>query len=577
MQKIKHFLPFLEWLPKYNLNFFLGDLAAGLTVAVLLVPQGLAYALLAGLDPIYGLYAGIVPLLLYAFFGTSRQLSVGPTALISLIVLSGATAFAEVHTVAYLNVVILTALMAGVIQVLLGLFRLGFLINFLSHPVIVGFTSAAAVIISFSQLRNLLGLDLQRSNRIYEIIVEAASKIQYTDLLTLAIGVGGIAIMLTLKRISKAIPSALVVVVLSTLLVWGLQLDQRGIAIVGSIPDGLPAFQLPTISIDLIVDLLPLAFTVSLISFIESLAIAKTIEARQKSYRVFPNQELIALGLTKIGGAFFQSFPTTGSFSRSAINDEAGAKTGISSVISAIFVAVILLFLTPLFYYLPKAVLASIIMVSVLGLIGLKEAKYLWKNDRKDFLTLAVTFIATLAIGIQAGVATGILLSIAQIIYQSSKPHFAVLGRIPNSSHYRNIERFPNAIQPTETLVIRFDAQLYFGNATFFRTKIENLVADYTPNLKRIVLDASSMTAIDSSGIHIFQEILDHLEERNIQFCLADAIGPVRDTLYKTGLMDRIGFANQFMHVNDAINYFEGNTNGILEKRSLQATQQNVE
>lgn len=575
--KISQFLPIVEWLPKYSKRDFKGDLAGGLTVAIMLIPQGMAYALLAGIPPIYGLYAGIVPLMLYAFFGTSRQLSVGPVALVSLLVLAGVSHFAEPWSDQFVTLAIATALMAGIIQVLLGAFRLGFLINFLSHPVISGFTSAAAFIIGFSQLRNLLGIDIPRSNKIHIIISDVLTHIREVNFVTLAVGIGGIIIMLMVRRIRKNMPVAIFGVIAGTLAVWGFGLDAYGVETVGEVPKGLPAFSFPAITPRQFLDLIPLASTICLISFIESLAISKTIEARHKSYRVRPNQELIALGLAKIGGAFFQAFPTTGSFTRSAINDEAGARTGISSIISVSIVALILMFFTPVFYYLPKAILAAIIVVTVINLVDVDGAVNLWKTDRRDFASLIATFIITLTIGIQAGVFTGILLSIGFIIFQNSRPHIAILGRMPNTEKYRNITRFPQVIQWEDIVIMRFDAQLYFANTEYFRETIENITASKNGKLKLIVLDASSIHDVDSGGIQILREVIHFLNERDIKLYFSGVIGPVRDRFKKTGLMEIIGLKNQFLRIHDAVEYYLESKNGESSKDwSPDALQTNV-
>ncbi|MDX1665728.1 MAG: SulP family inorganic anion transporter, partial [Saprospiraceae bacterium] len=319
--RFSRFLPILSWLPKYKRSYLKDDILAGVTVGIILVPQGMAYALLAGLPPIYGLYAGIVPLIIYALFGTSRQMSVGPVALVSLLVLAGVGQFAETDTELFIGLAISTALIAGVVHVLLGVFKLGFLVNFLSRPVISGLTSAAAIIIGFSQLRNLLRLDLPRSNQIYEIIRGTIQHIGEIHWLTFSIGMGGILVILALKWWKKSFPASLAVIVLSVLLVGVLGLEKQGIEIVGDVPPRLPSFGVPDLSIEMIRQLMPLALTICLVSFIESLAVAKSIEARHSDYRVVPNQELIALGISKIAGAFFQSYPTSGSFTRSAIND----------------------------------------------------------------------------------------------------------------------------------------------------------------------------------------------------------------------------------------------------------------
>lgn len=551
--RLAQYMPILEWLPKYQKAYLSGDFNAGLTVAVMLVPQGMAYGLLAGLPPIYGLYAGILPLLLYSFFGTSRQLSVGPVALVSLLILTGVGRFAEPGSAQFISYAITTALIAGIIQVLLGIFRLGFLVNFLSHPVISGFTSAAAIIIGISQLQNLMGISIPRSNRIHIIvgsIIEKFGDIHYT---TLLLGVMGITLIFWLKKVNKKIPGALMAVILGIVGVYFLKLNEQGVAVVGDVPKGLPQMVLPVFNVEIIRQLLPLSLTICLISFIESLAIAKTIEGKHKDYKVIPNQELLALGITKIGGAFFQSYPTTGSFTRSAINDEAGAKTGVSSIISAAVIAVILLFLTPAFYYLPKAILASVIVVAVVGLINYKEAVYLWKNDRRDFLSLIVTFLATLTLGIQDGVMIGVILSLAIIIYRNSRPHVAVLGKLPEADLYRNVLRFKEAIRKKGVLIVRFDAPLYFGNAAYFRKQVEDFY-NAEPNPPELfVLDAQGISDMDSSGAMELLELVRWIKNQNTTFRISGAIGPIRDVLAKFGISREIEPECFHLNVHSAV------------------------
>lgn len=551
--RLAQYLPILEWLPKYQKAHLSGDFNAGLTVAVMLVPQGMAYGLLAGLPPIYGLYAGILPLLLYSFFGTSRQLSVGPVALVSLLILTGVGQFAEPGSAEFISYAITTALIAGVIQVLLGIFRLGFLVNFLSHPVISGFTSAAAIIIGISQIQNLIGISIPRSNKIHIIvgsIIEKFGDIHYT---TLILGVLGIALIFGLKKVNKKIPGALIAVILGIVGVYFLKLNEQGVEVVGEVPQGLPQMVIPVFNWDIIQKLLPLSLTICLISFIESLAIAKTIEGKHKDYKVIPNQELLALGITKIGGAFFQSYPTTGSFTRSAINDEAGAKTGVSSIISAAVIAVILLFLTPVFYFLPKAILASVIVVAVVGLINYKEAVHLWKNDRRDFLSLIVTFLATLTLGIQDGVMIGVILSLAIIIYRNSRPHVAVLGKLPEADLYRNILRFKEAIRKKGVLIVRFDAPLYFGNAGYFRKQVEDFYMAEVEPPELFILDAQGISDMDSSGAMELLELMRWIKSQNTTFRISGAIGPIRDILEKFGISHEIGAKCFHLNVHAAV------------------------
>lgn len=523
----------------------------------MLVPQGMAYGLLAGLPPIYGLYASLFSLLLYAIFGTSRQLSVGPAAIVSMLVAAGIYNLSpDLSATEMVSIAISIAMLAGILQLVLGLFRLGVLVNFLSHPVIAGFASAAAFIIAFSQLKHLLGIPLERSNNIFLIFGDAIKNIGQLQWITVGISVVSVVIIRGVKRISKAIPGALVVVLFGTLLVAGLRLDQQGVAIIGTVPEGLPVFEWPDLSLDRIQRIWPIAVTICIISFIESIAIAKTMGRQAETPRIDPNQELIALGITKIGGAFFQAFPTSGSFSRSAVHVESGAKTGVSSLISALIITLTLLFFTDWFYFLPKAVLAAIILSAVINLVDYQEARRLWTADRRDFWTMLATFVATLGLGIQNGVLIGVLFSLAIMVYRNSRPHIAILGQLPNSRRYRSISRFSNAQQHEEVLIVRFDAQLYFGNADYFRDELERLVAREGRALKLFILDASSIHDIDTTGAEALGNIIEVLEAREIRFFISGVVGPARDALTRQGLMEAIGERNQFIQIHDAVKYY---------------------
>ncbi len=554
---LKKYIPALEWLPNYTSEQLKGDLSAGLTVGVMLIPQGMAYAMIAGMPPIYGLYASTIPLILYAIFGTSRQLAVGPVAMVSLLTAAGIGAMAEGGSETYIALAIALALFVGVIQLALGLFRLGFLVNFLSHPVISGFTSAAALIIGLSQLKHLLGVDIARSHHIHEILLEAFAKIAEINIATFVLGLAGILLIISIKKVNRSIPGPLVAVAFGILAVWGLGLTESGVKIVGEIPQGLPAFGIPTIDGSTFGELLPIALTISLVGFMESIAVAKAIQAKHRNYKVVPNQELIALGVANIGGSFFQAFPTTGGFSRTAVNDQAGAKTGLASMLSAGLILLTLLFLTPLFYYLPNAILAAVIMVAVYGLIDFKEAIHLWHSNRTDFFMLLATFVATLSLGIEQGIGVGVVLSLVMVIYQTTRPHVARLGRIPNTHFYRNVERFSKLEERDDVLILRFDSQLYFANSTFFKDWIEDHINEREGQLKAVILHGGSMTALDSSGAHALEEMLDLLHERGIELFLTDLRGPVRDALVRSHLVDKIGGHNFFMNVQRAIDYLD--------------------
>jgi SulP family sulfate permease len=555
--KIKQFIPALNWLPQYGNQQLKGDLSAGLTVGVMLIPQGMAYSMIAGLPPIYGLYASTIPLILYALLGTSRQLAVGPVAMVSLLTAAGVGTLAEVGSETFIALAIALALFVGVIQFALGVFRLGFLVNFLSHPVISGFTSAAALIIGLSQLKHLLGVDIPRSHHIHEILIHAFQKIGDINWATFAVGLGGIVLIKGIKKINKSIPGPLLAVIFGILAVWGLGLVDQGVKIVGTVPSGLPSFQLPVFDLEIISSLLPIALTISLVGFMESIAVAKAIQAKHKNYQVVPNQELIALGAANIGGAFLQSFPVTGGFSRTAVNDQSGAQTGMASIISAGLIILTLLFLTPMFYFLPKAILASVIMVAVFGLIDIKEATHLWKADRSDFWMLAVTFIATLSLGIEQGIGVGVVLSLAMIIFRTTRPHVAQLGKIPGTNFYRNIERFDNLEQRDDILIIRFDAQLYFANINFFKDKLEEWVMAKGKDLKAIIINSASINSMDSSAIHALDDIVTDLKNAGLEVFFTGVKGPVRDALVKGHVIEKIGENRFFMSVQDAVECFD--------------------
>jgi len=559
---LNKFLPSLDWLGSYTFAHFKNDLSAGLTVGIMLIPQGMAYAMIAGLPPIYGLYASTLPLLLYALLGTSRHLAVGPVAMVSLLTAAGIGTLAEGGTEVYITLAITLAFMVGMIQFLLGVFRLGFLVEFLSHPVISGFTSAAAFIIGLSQLKHLLGIPLTGSHYIHEILWQALEWINELHWITFGIGLGGILLLVGIKKWAASIPAPLVLVVGSILLVYGLDLSAQGVKIVGQVPSGLPAFSVPDVRWSTLQSLLPIALAISLVSFMESIAVAKAVQSKHRDYKVLPNQELIALGVANIGGSFLQSYPVTGGFSRTAVNDQAGAQTGMASIISAFLIVLTLLFLTPLFYYLPNAVLASIIMVAVFGLVDIKEAKHLWTTNRTDFWMLVATFIATLALGVEQGIGIGVVLSLAMIIFQTTRPHVAELGRVPNTHFYRNIDRFEEVEAPSDFLILRFDAQLYFANSNYFRAIIDEKVAQKGKALKSILLNFDSVNNIDSSAIHMMEELIMDYRSTAIDIFLSGVKGPVRDAFERSHLTNLIGKDSFFMSVQEAVDSIRNKKNG---------------
>jgi len=573
MDIFRRVIPLLNQLSGYDRDAFRGDLSAGLTVGVMLIPQGMAYAMIAGLSPIYGLYASLVPLVVYAIFGSSRQLAVGPVAMVSLLVAAAVAPIAEGNAELYLGLALLLSLMVGVLQFGLGVSRFGFLVNFLSHPVLSGFTSAAALIIGISQLKHLLGIDLPRSNFVHEVLWAAVTRLGDAHGLTILVGLGSILLLVGLREWNRSIPGALVVVVVSTLVVWFFGLGDEGVAIVGAVPSGLPVPTLPPLDWSYVTTLAPSALAIGLVGFMESIAVAKVYASRHR-YEVDANQELIGLGLANIAGAFFGAYPTTGGFSRTAVNDEAGARTTLAGILSAGIIALTLLFLTPLFYYLPKAVLAAIVMVAVFGLIDVAEARYLWTVDRRDFSLMVLTFLATLGLGIEQGIVVGVIVSLIVVIYESSTPHTAVMGRLPDTETYRNLKRNPEAKTRSHIVILRMDANLYFANVSNFRDLVLDLDVN-DPALRAVVVDMYPVNQIDSTATHTLRDVIETCRRHGVALYLAGVKGPVKDVLDAAGISSELGDEHFYLEVHHAVEAAEKqiaeDDEGVHEASSVSA------
>lgn len=545
----------------------------------MLIPQGMAYAMIAGLPPVFGLYAAMIPQIIYALTGTSRQLAVGPVAMDSLLVASGLGALALSGIEEYIAMAIFLALFMGVLQLAFGLFRMGFLVNFLSRPVISGFTSAAAIIIGLSQLKHLLGTSIEGSNQIHVLLVNAFETIHQTHLPTVIIGISGILLIRLLKKLAPKLPAALIAVVLGVVAVYGFGLYEAGVRIVGDVPGGLPIPRVPEFNVERVSQLFPIALALALIAFMEAISVAKAVEEKRGENRVSANQELIALGLSNVVGSFFQSYPVTGGFSRTAVNDQAGANTGLAAIISSLVVGLTLLFLTPLFYYLPNAILAAIIMVAVFGLIDLKYPLELWNNRKDEFLLLLATFFLTLTLGIKEGILLGVLFSLLLLVYRISMPHIAVLGRIKGTDYFMNINRFAQDTEDqANLLIVRFDGQLFFGNKDYFRTQLRRQIDRKGEALKGIILNAEAINYIDSSAVFMLKALVQELEKEGFRFMLAGAIGPTRDILFSSGLIDEIGEDNLFVKTKDAYQHFqEAVQNTDLQRKiATQSASRNV-
>jgi sulfate permease, SulP family len=523
----------------YQRAYLRGDLFAGAVVAVMLVPQGMAYAMLAGLPPVVGLYASTIPVFVYALFGSSRQLAVGPVAIISLLLAARFSALAEPGSAEYVGIILTVALLVGVIQLAMGLLRLGFLTHFISHAVMSGFTSAAAVIIILSQMGPLLGVDLGRAHSVGPLMMEIVSRMRDAHVLTLVTGVGAIAVLVVFRMKAPRFPSGLLLVAAATALTFFMGLHERGLAIVGAVPMGLPSFAMPGISPALALPLLTTALTIVFVGFIESVAIGEIVAAKE-NYRLDVNQELRALGLANAAAGFFSGCPVSGGFSRTAVNHEAGAKTPLASTVSATLVLLTLLFLTPLFRYLPKAALAAVVIVAVSSLIDVRQAVYLFRLRKADGVVLLVTFLATLLAGVQTGVLSGVALSLAQFIWRSAHPHMAELGYLAGENVFRNIKRYPKARVFPNALILRIDASLYFANLEFVEQYIRERLAG-EGGIQWVILDMSGVNDMDAVAISAIEKLMENYKDRGIVFLFAALKGPVRDLIARAGWPERYG------------------------------------
>jgi len=532
-------LPIVGWLRGYQRADLGPDLVAGLTTAVMLVPQAMGYALLAGLPPIHGLYAAVAPLILYAVLGTSRHLAVGPVAMDSILVAGAVGAIATIGTENYVLIAAALGVMVGAIQAGLGFLRAGFLVNFLSRPVVAGFTAAAALIIAASQLGHLLGVQLPRTHHVHRVVWEAIRSASDWSWPTLAIGVSAVAALVVSKKRWPRFPAALFVVVATTLVVWALGLSTRGVAIVGEVPAGLPGFSVPAVDSSLLMQLIPAAATIALVSFMEAISVGRTF-AQAHRYDIYPNRELIALGFANMTGGVTGGYPIAGGFSRTAVNVRAGARTQLAALVTCAVVVITLLAFTRAFFYLPKAALSAIIVAAVAGLIDIPGAAEVYRVKRADFYLLVLTFFATLSLGIQWGILVGIAASLLLFLVRTTRPYFAVLGRIPESQTYLNAARHPHAETLPGIILVRVDAQFYFGNVSFLKETVRKLVRDSEAPVRYFVLEAAGVNDLDSAAAATLAELDEELAAQGVRLVLTRIKGPVRDVLHRTGLLEKL-------------------------------------
>ncbi|MEO5362765.1 MAG: sulfate permease [Magnetococcus sp. DMHC-8] len=532
--------PFLAWLPSLDGRTLRADFVAGITVALVLIPQSMAYAGLAGLPAHYGLYAACLPGAVAALFGSSRQLATGPAAVVSLLTASALAPLATSGSEGYIAMALFMSLMVGLVQLGLGLLRLGVVVNFLSHPVVVGFTNAAALIIGFSQLSKMLGVKMGRSDSFLQDIWQVVQQVGQTHLPTLLFGVVAFAVMMTLKKSRPHLPNVLIAVTLMTSASYGLGFQGMGGAVVGTVPAGLPSFALPRINLELLVTLLPSAFVISLVGFMEAISIARAMAARSKAH-IDPNQELIGQGLGNICGSLTQAYPTTGSFSRSAVNFDAGALTGASSLFTSLAVVVTLLFLTPLLYHLPESVLAAVIMMAVVGLVNLRAIAHAWHASRHDGVAALFTFVATLGFAphLDKGILAGAGLAILLFLYRTMRPRVALLGRYEDGS-LRDLAVYPHLPHDEQIIVVRFDGQLYFANAAYFEDKLLAAMAD-EPQAKYLLVIGDGINQLDASGEDVIRRLQSELQENGMVLVFSGLKRQVLQVLRATGLFDQLG------------------------------------
>ena len=550
--QLAKYLPILDWGRAYNRGTLTNDLVAAVIVTIMLIPQSLAYALLAGLPPEMGLYASMLPIVLYAVFGTSRALAVGPVAVVSLLTVATVSKIAVPGTSEYIVAAITLAFLSGLILLALGLLRLGFLANFLSHPVIAGFITASGLIIAASQLKHILGIEAH-GHTLTDLIGSLAHNLSHINWITAVIGVTTTGFLFWVRKgllplllefgisqrlagiVAKAGPVAAIVA--TTLIVWGFDLAASGVKVVGDVPKGLPPLTLPSFSMDMWSSLIASAILISIIGFVESVSVAQTLAAKKRQ-RIDPDQELIGLGAANLGASFTGGFPVTGGFSRSVVNYDAGADTPAAGAYTAIGLLAASLFLTPLIFHLPKATLAATIIVAVLSLVDFTILKKSWCHSKADFAAVAATMGVTLVLGVELGVTAGVAISILIHLYKTSRPHMAIVGQISGTEHYRNVLRH-DVITTPEVLSIRVDESLYFANTRFLEDRIYDEVAQ-RPELKHVVLMCSAVNTMDMSALESLEAINERLEAGKVTFHFSEVKGPVMDQLKETGFLDHL-------------------------------------
>jgi SulP family sulfate permease len=548
----RRYFPILDWSATYNRGTAADDLIAAAIVTIMLIPQSLAYALLAGLPVEVGLYASVAPLILYAVFGTSRTLAVGPVAVVSLMTAAAVGELAAQGTPEYAAAALLLAFLSGLMLVGMGLLRLGFLANFLSHPVISGFITASGIIIAASQMKDILGVKASGHN-LFDMLVALAGRLSETNLWTVAIGVPATAFLFWVRKwlkpllVSRGVKPRLAdvaakagpvgAVALTTFAAWALDLPGKGVAVVGDIPQGLPPLSFPVFDAALWGQLAVPALLISVVGFVESVSVAQTLAAKRRQ-RIDPDQELIGLGAANLASGLTGGYPVTGGFARSVVNFDAGAQTPAAGAFTAVGILLAAMFLTPLLWFLPKATLAATIVVAVLSLVDLGSLRRVWSYSRTDFAAQAATILITLTQGVEIGIVAGVALSIFLHLYRTSRPHVAVVGLAPGTEHFRNVLRHQVVTAP-HVLSLRIDESLYFPNARFLEDCVaERVAAD--PAIRHVVLMCPAVNAIDASALESLEAINHRLKDAGVTLHLSEVKGPVMDALKRSHFLQEL-------------------------------------
>ncbi|MEA5480538.1 sulfate permease [Pseudanabaena galeata UHCC 0370] len=572
INQLQQYIPALNWLKNYQSKHLFGDITAGIIVTSLLIPQGMAYALLAGLPPQIGLYASILPAIIYPLLGTSKVLAVGPVAVDSLMVAAAIAKLSPQGSSEYLALAIALAFLVGIIEIGMGVLRMGFLVNFLSRSVISGFISGAAIIIGFSQVKHLLGLKIPSTESFIELLTLILGKITEVNWVTLSLGLVSIAILLycnqplvkLLKQqgwneqrilpISKSAP--LLVVILGTLLVAIFRWDQgAGVKIVGMVPLGLPPLTIPSFDLQTWRSLLPAALAIALVGYMEGFSGAQALASKRRE-KIDPNQELIAFGAANLSAAFTGGYPVTGGVSRSVVNFAAGANTGLASMITGILVAITVMFFTSWFYFLPQTCLAATIITAVYKLVDFSTLKRMWNYDKADAIAWLVTFSAVLVLGVEKGIIFGAIVALSLHLWHTSRPHIAIVGRLGESEHFRNVLRYDVKTSP-QVLAIRVDASLYFANAKYMENFLSREISD-RPDVTSIVLVCSAVNLIDASALEILESLIADLKSIGINFYFSEVKGPVMDKLLNIGFVDYVGRDRFFLSTDIAMRELAG-------------------